>query len=1053
MSRKILFFLILAAFGMTNRSNAQVTCPPNVDFEFGDLSNWLFWNGTVTTGPIYTWGSPVAPVYGQEVLLSGIGFDRFGGFPIVPPGGGAYAMKLGDDSTTGAKCSKAVYYVHVPVGSTHFSIVYQYAVIFQDPGHSTTEQPRFTVSVKDSITGKLVPCALYDYVAGAIPGFIKSPVTSHGTVYYKPWSSASINLSGMGGKTVTIEVIAQDCTLGGHFGYGYFDAACGTFAVDAKICDDTLATLTGPSGFSTYTWDDSLTFTKTYGNTQVITMPIPDTATTFAVVIQPYIGFGCPDTLYTRVQPSYLKVKSSNDTLICSSTSVVLDAGATDSAIAMPLTYSWTPALGLSCTTCDKPTASPLTTTTYTVSVTDKAGCVKKDAVKVTLDPVTVAIGTVPDSCFGSNNGSATATPTTGMAPFSYLWTTSPLQTSQKAKNLVAGTYSVTVTDKLGCSTVKTAKVANGLLRNLSVVSSQGPTTCLGADGYIVLSGLIGGTSYVFTYTYGGSPRSQVRTANATGVDTLKLLPAGLYDNITVDITALGSPFCSFNTVGPITLLDPPTPPIPSVGNNGPLCIGDTLKLTAKDATPGVFFDWTGPSGFIWDHADTSIANVGTAQDGYYTVTVTKNACSSSASTRVVVKPFPVPSATGDTACTGSDISLHSTSANGADAYRWAGPNAYFSFEQNPVVHGVGMNAVGTYTVTATLNGCSKTATTDIVVVETPAAPTAVTDTIYCQYDAPVPAVTATGTNITWYAADGKVYPGIPMPNTDVAGTVIWYADQRVSGPGGNPVVCISSKAKATVQIYTKNIPVLTATDSVICTGNEITFDASNLGDDKNGIVWSVSGDNDVDNVNPLRHSFDAVGTYTISATPLHKYCPSPTLTQLVHVFPYPVIDLGPDTAICIGSKSITIGDNINAGNLKAKYMWNTNETTPKIVVTKPGVYYATMILNGCPVSDTVTVLNDCYMDVPNAFTPNGDGSNDYFLPRQFLTKGLISFKMDIFNRWGTLIFSTQNVNGIGWDGKLNGVPQPEGVYIFKIDASFKDGQIESHTGNLTLLR
>ena len=783
-------------------------------------------------------------------------------------------------------------------------------------------------------------------------------------------------------------------------------------------------------------------------------MPIPDTATTYAVVIQPYVGFGCPDTLYTRVQPSYLKVKSSNDTLVCANSTITLDAGATDSAIAMPLIYSWTPAIGLSCTTCDKPTATPLVTTTYTVSVTDKAGCVKKDAVKVTLDPITLAIGTVPDSCFGSNNGSATATPITGITPFSYLWTTSPLQTSQTAKNLVAGTYSVTVTDNLGCSGTKAAKINNGLLRNLSIVSSAGPTTCLGSDGYIILSGLLAGTSYTFTYTYGGAPRSQIRTANATGIDTLKLLPAGVYANITVDITPLGSPYCAFNTVGPVTLSDPPTPPIPSVGNNGPLCIGDTLKLTAKDATPGVFFDWTGPSGFTWDHADTSVANVDITQAGFYTVTVTKNACTSTASTKVIVKPYPVPSATGDTACTGSDISLHSTSANGADAYRWAGPDAYFSFEQNPVIHGVKMAAVGTYTVTATLAGCSKTATTDIIVVQTPAAPTAVTDTVYCQYDSPVPALTATGTgSITWYAADGKLYPGIPMPNTDVAATTTWYADQRVSGPGADPVVCISGKAKATVQVYSKNFPTLSSSDTVICTGNEVTFSVGNLGDDKDGIRWAVATDDSTRDVNPLRHSFDAVGTYTISATPLHKYCPNPTLTQIVHVFPYPVINLGPDTAICIGSKSITIGDNINSGNLKAKYLWNTNETTPSIVITKPGIYYATMVLNGCPVSDTVTVLNDCYMDVPNAFTPNGDGSNDYFLPRQFLTKGLISFKMDIFNRWGTLIFSTQNVSGLGWDGKLNGIPQPEGVYIFKIDASFKDGQIESHTGNLTLLR
>ena len=1064
MKRTALLYLFLLLASISGKLNAQsiypgITCPPNIDFENGNLSNWNFFRGTVSLGPVYS-VTACPPVFSLHTLMSGTGTDYYGGFPIVDPGGGAYSLRLGKDSNN-YNTDRAQYYVHVPVGANNYSLIYRYAVVLEFPpsGHLTPTQPSFVAIAYDSATGIPVVCA-QDTFYGNSPsaGLIQSTIDSRinpGSfdVKYKPWSTISINLSGMGGKTIAVEFTAAGCTQSGHFGYGYVDMTCGLFAIDSKICDDTLATLTGPPGFSIYQWYDSATFTHFYGNTQIITMPIPDTATTFAVVVEPFVGFGCPDTLYTRIQPSFLRVNASNDTLVCANASVMLNAGATDSAIAMPLTYSWAPALGLSCTTCDKPTATPLATTIYTVSVTDKAGCVKRDVVKITLDPVTVAIGTVADTCFGSNNGSATATPTTGIAPFSYLWMTSPLQTSQTAKNLVAGTYSVTVTDRLGCSQVKTAKVDDGLLRNLSIVTSAGPTTCLGNDGYIVLAGFTAGTMYTFTYTYGGVPRSQNRVANATGIDTLKFLPAGVYDNITVDISPLGSPYCPFNIVGPITLFDPPTPPIPSVGNNGPLCIGDTLKLSAKDALPGVFFDWKGPSGFIWDKSDTAIANVDVTQAGYYTVTVTKNACSSSNTTKVIVKPYPVPSATGDTACTGSDISLHSSSANGADAYRWAGPNAYFSFEQNPVIHGVKMNAIGTYTVTTTLDGCAKTATTDILVVETPAAPTALTDTVYCQYDSPVPALVATGTNITWYAGNGNLYPGIPMPNTDVAGTTTWNADQRVSGPGSDPVVCISPKAKATVQIYAKHVPTLSTTDTVICTGNEITFATGNLGEDNNGIRWTVTGDNDINDVNPLHHAFDAIGTYTISVTPMHKYCPNPTLTQVVHVFPYPILNLGPDTAICIGSKSITLADNINKGDLRAKWLWNTNETTPSIVVTKPGVYFAKVLINGCPVSDTVTVLNDCYIDVPNAFTPNGDGSNDYFLPRQFLTKGLTGFKMEIYNRWGQIVFTSNSLNGLGWDGKFNNVPQPEGVYVFRVEANFKDGQIETHTGNLTLLR
>jgi gliding motility-associated-like protein len=92
-------------------------------------------------------------------------------------------------------------------------------------------------------------------------------------------------------------------------------------------------------------------------------------------------------------------------------------------------------------------------------------------------------------------------------------------------------------------------------------------------------------------------------------------------------------------------------------------------------------------------------------------------------------------------------------------------------------------------------------------------------------------------------------------------------------------------------------------------------------------------------------------------------------------------------------------------------------------------------------------------MDIPNAFTPNGDGLNDYFFPRQQLSSGLVTFSMQIYNRWGQEIFATTNIDGRGWDGKFNGVDQPEGVFIYIIEGTFRDGQKESHKGNVTLVR
>ncbi|MBP6455691.1 MAG: gliding motility-associated C-terminal domain-containing protein, partial [Chitinophagaceae bacterium] len=81
------------------------------------------------------------------------------------------------------------------------------------------------------------------------------------------------------------------------------------------------------------------------------------------------------------------------------------------------------------------------------------------------------------------------------------------------------------------------------------------------------------------------------------------------------------------------------------------------------------------------------------------------------------------------------------------------------------------------------------------------------------------------------------------------------------------------------------------------------------------------------------------------------------------------------------------------------------------------------------------------------------DGDNDYFLPRQLLSAGLTAFKMDIFNRWGELIYSTSSIDGRGWDGNFNDTKQPMGVYIYVVNAEFKNKVKRTFQGNVTLIR
>jgi gliding motility-associated-like protein len=107
----------------------------------------------------------------------------------------------------------------------------------------------------------------------------------------------------------------------------------------------------------------------------------------------------------------------------------------------------------------------------------------------------------------------------------------------------------------------------------------------------------------------------------------------------------------------------------------------------------------------------------------------------------------------------------------------------------------------------------------------------------------------------------------------------------------------------------------------------------------------------------------------------------------------------------------------------------------------------------GCAATGSILISKDCYMDLPNAFTPNKDGVNDYFFPRQMLAAGLEQFRLQIFNRWGQLLFETSSPEGRGWDGGYNGQPQPAGVYVYQISLSFSNGTSEQYRGNVSLLR
>ncbi len=200
-------------------------------------------------------------------------------------------------------------------------------------------------------------------------------------------------------------------------------------------------------------------------------------------------------------------------------------------------------------------------------------------------------------------------------------------------------------------------------------------------------------------------------------------------------------------------------------------------------------------------------------------------------------------------------------------------------------------------------------------------------------------------------------------------------------------------------------------------------------------------------------YAFDHSGLMKIKVTADFRACPAISFSDSLYVYPYPVVDLGKDTVLCYQGAPIYLV-NLEERQEGSRYAWSTGDTGLQFKVVHPGHYSLSVTSKeGCMTREDIEVRKDCYIDIPNAFSPDNDGINDYFFPRQLLSRSLKRFRMQIFNRWGQLIFETQNTSGRGWDGRFNGREQPQGVYLYLVDIELDNMRTEQYKGNVTLLR
>lgn len=151
---------------------------------------------------------------------------------------------------------------------------------------------------------------------------------------------------------------------------------------------------------------------------------------------------------------------------------------------------------------------------------------------------------------------------------------------------------------------------------------------------------------------------------------------------------------------------------------------------------------------------------------------------------------------------------------------------------------------------------------------------------------------------------------------------------------------------------------------------------------------------------------------------------------------------------ICEGTLSYSLNPSID-------WTWTPGTNSPSITIADTGLYAVLGVNNyGCIIQDTVWVRNGCEpsLYIPSIFTPNGDGINDTF--RAFGTR-ISYYRLDIFNRWGDLLFTSEKMEQ-GWDGTHLNMPSPVGVYSYKISFEIEENlpfDTEPRVGLVVLTR
>ncbi len=473
---------------------------------------------------------------------------------------------------------------------------------------------------------------------------------------------------------------------------------------------------------------------------------------------------------------------------------------------------------------------------------------------------------------------------------------------------------------------------------------------------------------------------------------------------------------------------------------------GSAVNLTGSGATN---YSWTPTTGL--SSSSGSLVSATPVTTTTYTVVGESNGCVDTKTISVTVLPIPSINATASPTVICAGGAGTNLSATGAATYTW------LPTSQTGANIPVNPSSTSSYTIFGqTAQGCLTNTASITVSVAPQVNPNISTSS-------PVACISQS-INLSVNAVTGDTYTW--SPSTQISGltntssvtatpntsTSVIYSVTVSNG------VCTSSDT-ILIKILTppSNNQFTALNNNTICVGGCVTFSATTSGSQPMSYNWYYEGGIGTSSVGVHPEAcYPSAGTFSVMSV-AYNACGSDTVvnTSFVTVYDYPLPLSSNDTTINIGDNA-TIW---SSGGMA--YQWSPNNgtiacATCSATVVNPTVttQYIVTVSNSpyCKVQDTVNVIVDINCGdffVPNVFSPNDDGLNDFI---NVHGRCIQSFVLQIFNRWGEKVFETSSMSE-SWDGTWRGKKLDTGVFVYSAEGTSIDGQNFKFKGNITLLR